>query len=101
MDKVRKAKAQMELNLARDVKSNKAALYKDTGIVRLGQYPLLNKMGDLLTWDMEKTEVWNIFFASAFTGKTGPQQSQLPEAMEKGQDREGIPLVEEDQVRNT
>jgi len=36
MDKVRKAKAQMELNLARYVK-NKAAFYKDTGIVRLGQ----------------------------------------------------------------
>lgn len=50
---------------------------------------------------MEKTKVWNIVFASAFTGKTGPQQSQLPEATEKGQDREGLPLVEEDQVRNT
>lgn len=39
---------------------------------------LLNKMSDLVTQEMEKAEVLNAAFASAFTSKTGPQRPQVP-----------------------
>lgn len=41
--------------------------------------PLLNGAGDLVIQDMVMAEVFNAFFASLFTGKTGLQESQVPE----------------------
>ena len=61
--------------------------------------PLLNEMGDLVTQDMEKADVLNAFFASAFTSKTGLQESQVPATRGKGWIKDDVPLVEEDQVK--
>ncbi|KAK4807097.1 hypothetical protein QYF61_018438 [Mycteria americana] len=79
-DEVRKAKSQMELNLARDVKGNKKGFYKYIGDKRKAREnvgPLLNEAGDLVTQDMEKAE----------------------ETWGKVWSKEDVPLVEEDQVR--
>ena len=71
-DQVRKAKALIELNLARDVKGNKKSFYRYVGDKRKTREnvgPLRKETGDLVTRDMEKAEVHNDFFASVFTGK--------------------------------
>ncbi|KGL94878.1 hypothetical protein N301_02103, partial [Charadrius vociferus] len=69
-DQVRKAKAQRELNPARGIRGNKKSLYRyvsDKRTTRENVGPLRKEMGDLVTWDMNKAEVLNDFFASVFT----------------------------------
>ncbi|GAB0209094.1 mitochondrial enolase superfamily member 1 [Grus japonensis] len=101
-DQVRKAKAMIELNLARDVKDNKKSFYRyvsDKRRMRENVGPLRNETGDLVTQDMEKAEVLNDFFASVFTGKCLSHTAQVTEG--KGRDWENAepPTVGEDQVR--
>jgi len=38
--------------------------------------PLLNEVGTLMMEDTKKMELLNVFFASVFTAKAGPQPSQ-------------------------
>ncbi|KFV20689.1 hypothetical protein N340_13269, partial [Tauraco erythrolophus] len=81
-DQVRKAKALVELNLARDIKGNKKNFYKyvsDKKRSREDAGPLRKEMGDLATRDLEKTEVLNDFFASVFTGKSPSCTAQVME----------------------
>ncbi|GAB0178119.1 mitochondrial enolase superfamily member 1 [Grus japonensis] len=99
-DQVRKAKALIEISLARDVKDNKKSFYRyvsDKRRTRENVGPLRNETGDLVTQDMEKAEVLNDFFASVFTGKCLSHTAQVTE----GRDWENAePLtVGEDQVR--
>lgn len=57
----------MELNLSGDVKDNKNGPYEymgDTRKTRENVGSLQNKVGDLVTQDMKKTEVLNTFFDS-------------------------------------
>ena len=63
-DGIRKAKAQLELNLARDVKNRKKGFYRCVGQKRKTKEkvhhprpPPINKTGDLVTTDVEKAEV--------------------------------------------
>ncbi|GAB0182556.1 mitochondrial enolase superfamily member 1 [Grus japonensis] len=86
-DAMRKAKAHLELNLVRDVKdkkgffkyiSSKKKTRENVGL-------LLNEVGALVTEDTEKAELLNAFFASVFTAKAGPQESQTLEVMEIGE----------------
>ncbi|GAB0181989.1 mitochondrial enolase superfamily member 1 [Grus japonensis] len=100
-DQVRKgkAKALIEISLARDVKDNKKSFYgyvSDKRRTRENVGPLQNETGDLVTQDMEKAEVLNNFFASAFTGKCLSHTAQVTE----GRDWEDAepPTVGEDQV---
>ncbi|KFR03253.1 hypothetical protein N306_07323, partial [Opisthocomus hoazin] len=70
-DGVRKAKAQLELNLARDAKNNKKGFYRYVSqkkMVKESVPPLMSKTSKLVTADEEKAEVHNNFFASVFTG---------------------------------
>lgn len=60
---------------------------------------LLNETGYLVTHNMEKAEVLNGCFASAFYSKTIPQEFQVPETMGKGWSKNNGPLVEKEQVR--
>ena len=64
-DGVRKAKAQLELNLARDAKKNKKGFYRYLNQKRKVQeaVPLLvSDTGKLVTTDKEKAEVLTKFF---------------------------------------
>ncbi|GAB0204324.1 mitochondrial enolase superfamily member 1 [Grus japonensis] len=98
-DQVRKAKALIEISLARDVKDNKKSFYRyvsDKRRTRENVGPLRNEMGDLVTQDMEKAEVLNDFFASIFTGKCLSHTAQVTE----GRDWEKAePPTVGDQVR--
>ena len=70
-DRIRKAKALVELNLARDVKDNKKGFYRQKGRRRQAKesIPALTKgNGELASSDTEKAEVLNECFASVFTG---------------------------------
>ncbi|GAB0179039.1 mitochondrial enolase superfamily member 1 [Grus japonensis] len=101
-DQVRKAKALIEIILARDVKDNKKSFYRyvsEQRRMRENVGPLWNETGNLVTQDMEKAEVLNDFFASVFTGKCLSHTAQVTEG--KGRDWENAEptTVGEDQVR--
>ncbi|GAB0185862.1 mitochondrial enolase superfamily member 1 [Grus japonensis] len=101
-DQVRKAKALIEISLARDVKDNKKSFYRyvsDKRRMRENVSPLRNETGDLVTQDMEKAEVLNDFFASVFTGKCLSHTAQVTEGRDWGNAEP--PTVGEDQVRES
>ena len=71
-DWVRKAKALIEFNLARNVRSNKKSFYRyvdDKRETRENVGPLWKETGDVVTQDMGKAEVLNDYFVSVFTSK--------------------------------
>ncbi|GAB0190938.1 mitochondrial enolase superfamily member 1 [Grus japonensis] len=71
-DAMRKAKAHLELNLARDVKDKKKGFFKYISSKRKTREnagPLLNDVGALVTENTEKTVLLNVFCASVFTDK--------------------------------
>ncbi|PKU48313.1 hypothetical protein llap_1415 [Limosa lapponica baueri] len=83
----RQPKVQIELNLARDIKDNKINFYKyvrDKGKARKDMGPLQKETRDLITWDMEKAELLNAFFALVFTGKDSNHTSQVAEGKNRG-----------------
>ncbi|GAB0207425.1 mitochondrial enolase superfamily member 1 [Grus japonensis] len=99
-EQVRKAKALIEISLARDVKDNKKSFYRhvsDKRRTRENVGPLRNETGDLVTQDVEKAEVLNDFFPSVFAGKCLSHTAQVTE----GRDWENAepPTVGEDQFR--
>ncbi|GAB0206751.1 mitochondrial enolase superfamily member 1 [Grus japonensis] len=99
-DQVRKAKALIQISLARDVKDNKKSFYRyvsEKRRMRENVGPLWNETGDLVTQDMEKAEVLNDFFASVFTSKCSSHTAQVTEGRDG--ENEEPPTVGEDQVR--
>ncbi|PKU45794.1 hypothetical protein llap_3880 [Limosa lapponica baueri] len=79
---VKKAKAQIKLSLARDIKDNKKSFYRyvsDKRKTRENVSPLQKESGDLVTQDMEKAEVLNDFFALVFTSKCSSHPTQVAE----------------------
>ncbi|PKU47139.1 hypothetical protein llap_2579 [Limosa lapponica baueri] len=92
-DQVQKAKAQKELNLARNVKANKNRYVSDKMKTRENVGPLQKEMGDLLTQDMDKAEVLNDFFASVIIGKCSSHTSQVVEGKGRDWDNEELPTV--------
>ena len=70
---MRKAKVQMELNLARDVKDKKG-FYKYIGRKRQAKEsvpPVMKGNGELASSDIEKAEVLSECFASVFMSGQG------------------------------
>ena len=81
-DATRKATVHLELNLARDVKDNKKGFFKHISSkekTRDNVGLLLNEVGVLVMEDAKKAEFLNAFFASLFSAKAGPQESQALE----------------------
>jgi len=100
---MRKAKAHLELKLARDVKNNKKGFFNYISSkwkTRDNVGPLLNEVGVLVTEDAEKAELLNDFFASVFNVKAGPQESQAPEVRREAYREDDFPLVREDCMRD-
>ncbi|GAB0175927.1 mitochondrial enolase superfamily member 1 [Grus japonensis] len=85
-----------------DVKDNKKGFFKYISSKRRTREnvdPLLNEVSALVTKDPGKAELLNAFFASVFTAKASPQESQMLEVKEKVWRKEDLPLVEDDQIR--
>ncbi|CAM5077277.1 unnamed protein product [Natator depressus] len=99
-NEIRRAKWHLELQLARDVKSNKKGFFRYVGNKKKAKEsvgPLLNEGGNLVTEDVEKANVLNAFFASVFTNKDSSQTAALDIAT-WGVD--GQPSVEKEVVRD-
>uniref|UniRef100_K7EZK6 Reverse transcriptase domain-containing protein n=1 Tax=Pelodiscus sinensis TaxID=13735 RepID=K7EZK6_PELSI len=96
---IRKAKAQMELRLAKGVKDNKKGFYRHVNkkVIREGVQSLMDEGGNLVTEDVGKAEVLNAFFASVFTDKVGSWTSAPSDARWND---DGQPVVVKEQVRN-
>ncbi|PKU46943.1 glycerol kinase [Limosa lapponica baueri] len=102
-EETRKAKASLELKLARDVKVNKKGFFNYIGAKRKTKEnvgPLLNESGTMVTGDAGKAELLNAFFASVFTAQATPQEPWTSEESEEVCTKEDLPLVKEDQVRD-
>ena len=72
-EKIKRAKAQVELHLTIAIKDSKKCFYKYIKNRRRGkenQHPLLVGGGSVATKDEEKAEVLNAFSASGFNSKT-------------------------------
>ncbi|CAM4712535.1 unnamed protein product [Lepidochelys kempii] len=97
---IRNAKSHLELQLARDVKSNKKGFFRyvsNKKKVKESVDPLLNEGGNLVTEDVEKANVLNAFFASVFMNKVSSQTTALGSTAWGGGDQLS---VEKEVVRN-
>ncbi|PKU42802.1 rna-directed dna polymerase from mobile element jockey-like [Limosa lapponica baueri] len=102
-EKIRKAKAQLELNLAINIRDNKKCFYKYINKKRVGEnlHPLLDVGGNIATKDEEKAEILNAFFASASNSRTSyPQGVQPPGLEDKDGEQNNTPLIQEEVVND-
>ncbi|PKU46257.1 rna-directed dna polymerase from mobile element jockey- hypothetical protein [Limosa lapponica baueri] len=100
-EKIRRAKAQLELNLATDVKDNKTCFYKfinNKRRIRENLPPLSDAEGNIVTKDEEKDEVLNAYFASVFSSGTSCSLDTQPHDLgdREGKQNESITIKEEE-----
>ncbi|PKU48424.1 rna-directed dna polymerase from mobile element jockey-like [Limosa lapponica baueri] len=99
-EKIRKAKAQLKLDLALDVKNNKKN-FNSKRRTRESLHSLLDMGGNVVTKDEKKAEVPNAFFASAFSSGVGcPPSTQTPELAVRGGERNEAPVIQREVVRD-
>ena len=100
-DGIRKAKAQMELHLARDVKNK--SFFRYIGQKRQAKEiipPLINEKEELAYSDMEKAKVLNELFAFIFITSQASHPPCAPELPSGGERRKISHSVRVEQVQN-
>ncbi|CAM5165400.1 unnamed protein product [Natator depressus] len=97
---IKKPKSHLEVQLARDVKSNRKGFFRyvsNKKKVKESVGSLLNEGGNLVTEDVEKANVLSAFFASVFMNKVSSQTTALGSTAWGGGDQ---PSVEKEVVRD-
>ena len=84
-EKIRKAKAQLELNWTIVVKENKKHFHKYINSKRRAKenlHPLVDVVGKVITADKEKAEILNAFFIPVSKRQTSYSQGTVPHDLE-------------------
>ncbi|KAK4815363.1 hypothetical protein QYF61_001351 [Mycteria americana] len=101
-EKIRRAKAELELNLATAVKDSKKYFFKYISSKRTAKenlQPLVDRGGNTVTKDEEEAEVLNAFFASVFNSRANCSLgTQPPESEDRDRDQNGAPIIQGEMV---
>ncbi|KAK4828165.1 LOW QUALITY PROTEIN: hypothetical protein QYF61_024414 [Mycteria americana] len=95
-EKIRRTKAQLELNLATAIKDNKNCFYKYISNKRMAKenlHPLWDAGGNIVTKEEEKDQVLNAFFALVSNSKTSCSLGTQPAKLEDRDGEENKPPI--------
>ncbi|KAK4826013.1 hypothetical protein QYF61_003786 [Mycteria americana] len=101
-EKIRRAKAELELNLATAIRDNKKHFFKYISSKRRAKenlQPLLDGGRNAVTKDEEKAEVLSAFFASVFNSRANCSLgTQPPKSEDRDRDQNGAPIIQGEMV---